>query len=139
MTSPLQTPKQILDSAVERAWSAETSASDEWNPANPALGQCAVTACVRRDYLGGDIWNQMVTLPDGSTESHYFNVFDGQPDDKTKLQFPDGTTFGDAGPKIKEFDSTYDYVLSSKATRKRYDNLSKAVRRIIAAESNRLV
>lgn len=139
MTNTPRSPKDVLDYAIERSWSGETSTSAEWSPANPALGQCAVTACVRHDYLGGDIWNQIVTLPDGTTESHYFNVFDGEPDDMTKQQFPDGTTFGDVGPKTKEFDSTYDYILSRDDTRVRYQKLSDTVRRLITATTNPLV
>jgi hypothetical protein len=45
-----------LELALRAAWSRETSEDpDEWSPANPSRGQCAVTALVIRELLGGEI------------------------------------------------------------------------------------
>jgi len=117
-----------LTAAVSNAWSAETSASpDEWSVDNPALGQCAVTACVVQDYMGGDILNSVVTLPDGSADSHYYNLIDEEEIDLTKQQFPHGSAFSDGQPKTKGFASTRDYCLSYNATRRRYEALRAKV------------
>src|SRR3954454_1714747 len=45
-----------IEAAVREAWGRETSDDpDEWSEANRARGQCAVTALVVRELLGGDI------------------------------------------------------------------------------------
>lgn len=45
-----------LELALVNSWSKETSLDpDNWAPANSALGQCAVTALIINDYLGGRI------------------------------------------------------------------------------------
>lgn len=45
-----------LEQAIRCAWSRETSEEpDAWTCENPAFGQCAATARVIRDYLGGEI------------------------------------------------------------------------------------
>jgi hypothetical protein len=117
-----------LTTAVSNSWSAETSASpDKWSNDNPALGHCAVTACVVQDYLGGDILNSVATLPDGNTDSHYYNLIEGEDLDLTKQQFPAGTVFSEAQPKTKGHASTRDYCLSYDATRLRYEALKVKV------------
>ena len=62
---------EALRGALEQSWSADTSSSAAWSEGNRAKGQCAVTACVVQDYLGGDILNSVATLPSGETVSHY--------------------------------------------------------------------
>jgi len=65
-----------LETAIRAAWCRETSDDpDEWTPANPARGQCGVTALVVRDYLGGEILIATVIPEDGSqpTERHGWN------------------------------------------------------------------
>lgn len=117
-----------LTAAVSNSWSAETSASPkEWSNDNPAIGQCAVTACVVQDYLGGDILNSMVTLPDGNTDSHYYNIIEGKTLDLTKQQFPADSVFTEGKPKTKGFASTREYCLSYDTTRKRYETLKAKV------------
>lgn len=117
-----------LFAAVEGSWDAETSASPEkWSPENRALGQCAVTACIVQDYLGGDVLNTVATLPDGSTDSHYYNVIDGEEVDLTRSQFPDGTTFTEGMPKTGKHATTREYVLDNPATRDRYEILKERV------------
>lgn len=121
-----------LITAVSNSWSADTSASpDKWSNYNPALGQCAVTACVVQDYLGGDILNSIVTLPDGNTDSHYYNLIDGGDLDLTKQQFPTGSLFSEGRPKTKGFASTRDYCLSYGATRERYEILRNKVKQAL--------
>lgn len=108
---------------IAHAWSAETSASNEWSKENKALGQCAVTACIVQDLFGGDIVNTTATLPDGSIDSHYYNVIEGAEIDLTRSQFPEGTTFSPGVEKKKEFNSTREYVLSYGPTNDRYQLL----------------
>lgn len=51
------------------AWRADTSFwPDSWEPANPAHGQCAVTALAVQDWLGGDIIHGIV-----AGVEHYWN------------------------------------------------------------------
>ncbi|WP_280314735.1 YunG family protein [Nocardia wallacei] len=120
-------PLQALHEALRAAWSADTSASPAWSPANCAKGQCAVTACVVQDYLGGDILHANAALPTGETVSHYFNIIDDETVDYTQEQFPDGTIFSEPAPKTNGFPSTRVYCLSYDATRERYDLLSSRV------------
>lgn len=104
-------------SAVAASWDADTAVEPAaWSLANPAVGQCAVTAVIVQDYFGGDIWRSRV---DGV--SHYFNVVDGIVIDLTRQQFsPRAIEIGRAP-------STRDYVLSFEATRRRYDRLRARV------------
>jgi hypothetical protein len=45
-----------LESAIRKSWGRDTSDDpDEWSESNPARGQCAVTAMLVRELLGGEI------------------------------------------------------------------------------------
>ncbi len=123
---------QEVTAAVSNSWSAETSSTPKkWTNDNPALGQCAVTACLVQDYLGGDILNSVVTLPDGDTDSHYYNLIDGKDLDLTRQQFPAGSSFSEGQPKTKGLASTRDYCLSYDETRQRYEILKQQVEQAI--------
>lgn len=76
-------PFDLLDRLL-RAWCAATSVDpDGWTPENPAHGQCAVTALVVQDLLGGVL---IRTEVDGV--SHYANGMDtGEIVDLTRSQF----------------------------------------------------
>ncbi|MDB5185622.1 MAG: hypothetical protein JWL85_145 [Candidatus Saccharibacteria bacterium] len=125
-------PLEDLTAALSNSWCAETSASpDKWSNDNPALGQCATTACVVQDYLGGDILNSVVTLPDGSTDSHYYNMIDSRALDLTKQQFPTNSSFTEGQSKTKGYESTRDYCLSYDATRERYETLKGKVEKAL--------
>jgi hypothetical protein len=103
---------------IQEAWSADTSMADDWTPENPAKGQCAVTALVVQDLLGGKLLRAVV-----EGESHYFNQLpDGSWLDLTWSQFPEGAGI-DALPQER----TRDYVLSFEHTRTRYARLLRAV------------
>ncbi|MDQ6730583.1 MAG: hypothetical protein M3022_09835 [Actinomycetota bacterium] len=60
-----------------------------WSPENPARGQCAVTALVVQDLLGGEILIAEVHHTDGTRQSvHYWNrISDGVEVDLTREQF----------------------------------------------------
>ena len=131
--------EQLRD-ALRQSWSAATSAeSDAWNADTPSLGQCAATACVVQDVLGGEIlWAAAIT-PDAGRHSHYFNrLVDGSVLDLTYDQFPSGTklapregcarTIGSDG---RSFATTRDYILSYASTRQRYEQLRDMVRSLL--------
>lgn len=72
-----------LARALEQAWCADT-ACGIWLPYCPSLNQCAVTALVVQDYLGGELLRCDMT--DG--DSHYWNRLpDGTEIDLTAEQF----------------------------------------------------
>lgn len=72
-----------LKAAVEKSWNEET-ARGEWNPENPPLNQCAVTALVVQYYMGGYILRCKTTLGG----SHYWNkMYSGLGIDFTLDQF----------------------------------------------------
>jgi hypothetical protein len=89
-----------LETAIRGAWCRETSDDpDEWTSANPARGQCAVTALVVRDYLGGEILIAVVIPADGSrpSERHAWNRLpSGVEVDLTVEQFRAGARLGQA-------------------------------------------
>jgi hypothetical protein len=113
-----------LSSIFNKIWSAETSASpSDWTAENPSWGQCAVTALLVQDILGGEIVWAEAELADGRKISHYKNLVDGREIDFTNQQFPPETTIPVGVPKTKTYSSTRDYVLSYEPTRKRYELL----------------
>lgn len=121
-----------LRTILESAWTAETSTNPAWNRQNRPLGQCAVTACVVEDYFGGEIVNTKAELPDGTVDSHYYNVIDGKDVDLTRDQFPEGTVIPVGQPKLGEYASTREYILSYPATQARYTLLRTRVDDIVA-------
>lgn len=119
------TPKGLIP-VFERAWTRETSSSPErWSEENRALGQCAVTAAWLSETFGGDVLNSVATPPHGPAESHYLNLINGQFIDLTKRQFPVGTQFSEPAPKLGQFATTREYVLSYEATAARYEILRR--------------
>lgn len=106
-----------IEQRLEKSWSKESSANSHWSLNNKALGQCAVSALIVQDMLGGKL---MRTIgPDGS--SHYFNVLiDGVRYDTTAGQFNKPVDYDPAEERTRE------YVLSFPDTVKRYQILKDA-------------
>jgi hypothetical protein len=74
---------EALVRALEQAWDHQTSADPDWSPEFRSKGQCAVSALVIQDELGGDLLRAIV---DGV--SHYWNRLpDGSEVDATRSQF----------------------------------------------------
>lgn len=116
-----------LTGSLTRAWCAATSYDPAgWTKDNAAYGQCAVTACIVQDYLGGDIvWGE-VEMPDGARISHFFNRIDGIKLDLTASQFPPAARLpaGEAYPGPQEARA---HILSYPETRARYEALAARV------------
>lgn len=110
--------------AIRAGWSRASSADPAgWNASNPAWGQCAVTALVIQDVLGGDLLRVVV-----GDQTHYFNRLPGgEVIDLTREQF---------GPRpIPNTPVTRErsYVLSFPDTERRYLALREAVERTVLA------
>jgi hypothetical protein len=70
-----------IEAAIRASWSELTVDPvdrDVWSPANPSRGQCAVTALVVQDLLGGELLLAEVRHADGSRQGlHYWNRLPG--------------------------------------------------------------
>lgn len=81
----------LIKAVIIRAWSKETASpfsADAWTEDNPSLGQCAVTALLVHETMGGYIMRTVVP----GFGSYYYNVLpDGSVCDLTRGQFPQGT------------------------------------------------
>lgn len=126
--------RDLLTSLALIGWDAETSADPDnyERVGRPSYGQCAVTALVVQDLVGGDLLRVEVTdkVPYGQvgkTVSHYYNLLpDGTELDATRDQF-DSFIPGDnvTEPELR----TREYVMSHPATVQRYDQLKKNLTR----------
>jgi hypothetical protein len=65
---------------LQNSWSHETST--KWSAANPALGQCSVTALTVQDRFGGRLLKTRV-----GEAWHFYNEIDGEVCDFTAEQF----------------------------------------------------
>lgn len=74
--------------AIRESWCKETSAApDEWDPDNPARGQCDVSSFVLWEHLGGDLVEAEVFVDGAKTEHHYWNRVGDEDLDITGEQF----------------------------------------------------
>ena len=107
-----------LKRIIKLSWAKETcvgSLQDCWEKENPALGQCAVTALLVNDYLGGKIMRCMC-----ESGSHYYNLINDEIVDFTVEQFEHEFPLYE-----KSEQRTRDYLLSNEDTKKRYIILLK--------------
>lgn len=124
-----------LKKVLFEAWSKETSYCPiEWNKENPSLGQCAVTALVINDFLGGEILWSAALQPDGKVISHYFNKIGDKTIDLTREQFVSGTVIPAGKEKKKDFSNTREFMLSDGSTRIRYEQLKDVVAKKLASD-----
>lgn len=106
-----------LVQAIQQSWDGDTSVTSDWTASRPSRGQCAVTALVVQDYLGGDLLRATV---EGT--SHYWNRLpDGQIIDLSREQF-------DLFEPIDIERRTREYVLSYPDTAERYRKLALRTR-----------
>lgn len=87
---------QETEAAIRAAWGRETSDDpDEWSEENRARGQCAVTALLVRELLGGEILVANVLREGRRVERHAWNrLASGLMLDLTREQFVKGERFG---------------------------------------------
>lgn len=112
-----------LHSLLADGWNAETSSAEDWDRTRPEAGQCAVTALVVQDALGGELRRAVV-----NGESHYWNIAaDGTVIDLTRSQFSTPLTIEDEQPRER------DYVLSFPVTEHRYKLLRWRIARALEA------
>jgi hypothetical protein len=91
---PARTLSEI-EAAIRGAWGLDTSDDpDEWSETNPSRGQCAVTALLVRELLGGDILIANVIRDGRRVERHAWNrLASGITLDLTRDQFVAGESF----------------------------------------------
>jgi hypothetical protein len=124
---PVRPPVDLatLEAAIEQSWSAQTSYYANWTPQNPAYGQCAVTALIVQDHLGGDLVRQVIT----PGQAHFWNQLkDGTKVDLTERQFA-------LAPAIREPATTSPVrqrLLAYLPTAARYQLLKAAVEKNLA-------
>jgi hypothetical protein len=88
-----------LEGAIRASWGSDTCDETDlevWTPEHAATGQCAATAYVVNDLLGGRLLGAEVRFPDGTLQGHhYWNLFDhGLEIDLTLEQFRGGERVG---------------------------------------------
>ena len=105
-----------LKQLLSECWEEKTCSPglrQEWSKDNPSLGQCAITALIANDFLGGKIMRCMA-----SSGSHYYNLIDDDIIDLTVEQF-----LGEIPDYENGEERTREYLLSNDDTRKRYEKL----------------
>jgi hypothetical protein len=109
-----------LSFALLKSWGSDT-AKGIWMSEHPSLNQCAVTALVVQDYLGGELLRCSLNDDD----SHYWNLLpNGDELDLTFEQF-NYTKQYDIGDAIVR---TREYTLSFPDTLVRYNILKERVK-----------
>lgn len=99
---------KILE-CLRHAWSIDSSS--RWTPANPAAGQCSVTALVLQDKYGGEL-----LYTETHVGPHFYNRIDGVRYDFTAEQFDDVLSYDDT-PCSRDFaftDCSYEQYFSLK-------------------------
>ena len=100
-----------LGQAIRASWSLDTSDDrDEWSPANPARGQCDITALVVHDLLGGELLTADVYRHGERVEAHMWNRLpSGIEVDLTRDQFRRGEVLGEpvVRPRPERFDPAH--------------------------------
>jgi len=88
---------QETEAAIRAAWGRDTSEDpDEWSEENRARGQCAVTALLIRELLGGEILVANVLRGGRRVERHAWNRLpSGLTLDLTREQFTNGEQLGE--------------------------------------------
>lgn len=80
--------QDLICDILQQCWSIKTSS--KWQPHNPALGQCSVSALVLQDHFGGDILKTKVKVSD-----HFYNRIGGHVYDFTSTQFTGNVVYDD--------------------------------------------
>ena len=119
-----------LKNRLRKICSLETchkSVQDEWTPANPFLGHCAIVSAIAYNKFGGEIIRAVIAE---TGFSHYYNRIDNKDYDLTKEQFENKhVTLTDAQP------TSLERILNDANTEYRY-HLLKASLEALPEESN---
>jgi len=110
-----------LEKMIEMSWCKETSypsCQENWDKSNPSTGQCAITALVVNDFIGGKIMRCMC-----GDISHYYNLVNNEVIDLTVKQFN-----GNIPDYTKGEERTREYLLSDASTLFRYKLLLEKVK-----------
>ncbi len=112
----------ILEPMLPAGWCRETCSpgcADKWSGGNPALGQCAITALLIHELLGGELLRTEVE----GFGSHYYNRLpSGREVDLTRSQFPEGTVVPMGEAVSRERVLTSERAVQAR-TQERYDLL----------------
>jgi hypothetical protein len=116
----VRTKADEIASVVARSWCKDTSYDPKgWSTRNRAWGQCAITALIVQDLLGGRLLRAQV-----NGHEHYWNLLpDTRELDLTREQFGGAPEVGSA------LEVSRDYVLSFPDTVRRYQRLRELVER----------
>ena len=90
---------------------------DKWTDKNKALGQCAITALVLNDFLGGKIMRC-----ESESGSHYYNLINDEIIDLTVSQFKNLPNYSTGEERARE------YLLPNEDTKERYKKLLEKVK-----------
>ena len=89
-----------IERAFRESWGPDTTCLDDegleqWQPANPAYGQCGPTALIIQDLLGGELLIASVTGGEERDSWHYWNrIGCGIEIDLTREQFEPNRLIG---------------------------------------------
>jgi hypothetical protein len=118
-----------LEEALKASWGADTCSSAYahlWKYESPAFGQCAVTAIVIQDFVGGKI----VKDP---AHDHYWNLMDdGTEVDLARMQFNVSVTLQAKENRTREYMLTHERSVKAR-TPERYLILLNRVRKHLAS------
>lgn len=116
--------KEQVQQALEKSWTKLTSRNpDEWSPENPARGQCAVSALIVQDILGGEL-QKVETNFNGKIEGHFRNISSaGNVIDTTRSQYPKEQEFEPRDINLRGYSTAREKLLADDDTRKRYETL----------------
>jgi len=105
-----------LRQTLARCWRADTAyGSANWSADTPSAGQCAITAVLVQELLGGTIHKMMV-----GEVSHYYGRIGGRVVDLTADQFREVPAYAQQDDEVEA-----DAVLSRPDTKARFELLSQ--------------
>src|SRR5689334_17253253 len=109
--------KSEIESAIESSWSIDTTyCVDGYAARDPASGNCAVTALLLQELLGGELMQGWATEPGQPGTAHYWNRIDGFDVDLTWRQFAPGTILTNTAL------ADYHILVENEWMRERYEN-----------------
>ena len=110
-----------IATAIEACWSIETTyCVENYINRDPAWGNCAVTALLVQELLGGELMQGWAIEPGQARTAHYWNRVSGYDLDLTWRQFVQGTILTDTAL------ADYNVLIENEWMRERYENLVAA-------------